>query len=212
MNDVVQFNSGSQQLANPSDLVNLGAAASMAAGGTQSVDLLRLLRDGVWVFGADNTEPEEGSLWAINPYSFTHGFISWVDNKPAGEVMVSIMNRLPTRGELPETGGMWDEQMGMQLQCISGADKGTVVQFKTTSVGGKRALAKMATEIASHAASSEDVVPVVHLNTDFYQHKKYGKIYTPEFAVQKWVAMDADVEAVEETEEEEAPTRRRRAR
>lgn len=216
--NVVKFSGSSSTPATTMDLSKLGAAASVSSGSTQSVDLLRLLRDGEWVFGADNTEPEEGSLWAVNPYSFSHGYISWVDNKPAGEVMVSVMNRLPTRAELPETGGSWDEQMGMQLQCISGADKGTVVQFKTTSVGGKRSVAKLAAAIGEQAASgSENVVPVATLDVDFYQHKKYGKIYTPVFDVQKWVSMDAELPTDDdapapEPEPELVTARRRRSR
>jgi len=33
-------------------------------------------------------------------------------------------------------------------------------------------------------------VPVVKLSHDFYQHKSYGKIYTPVFEVVEWISMD----------------------
>lgn len=209
MSDMIQFNT-STAMAKPSDLVNLGAAASMTAGGGDTVDLLRLLRGGEWVFGADNTEPEEHSLWALNPYSFTHGYISWVDNRPAGEVMVSVLNPMPARAELPDTGGTWDEQMGFQLQCISGEDTGTVVMFKATSVGGKKAIGKLANKIAEQAAAGDKVVPVVKLGVDHYQHKQYGRIYTPDFAIQKWVAMDEDVTAIDSPMDDDTATPRRR--
>jgi len=214
MSDMIQFNNGA--VATVSDLTKLGAAAAQASGNDQAMDLLRLLRDGTWVFGADNTEPEESSLWAVNPYSFVHGYISWVDNKPAGEVMVPVTDRLPSRADLPETGGDWSEQMAVQLQCISGEDKGTQVIYKATSKGGKRSIGKLAAAIASQAQQGDEVVPVCELGVDHYQHKQYGRIYTPEFAVKRWVTMEgvgSEVEAEAEAEEavEEAPKRRRRA-
>ena len=37
---------------------------SVAGGGKP---LLRLLRDGIWVYGQENIEVQEGSHWAVNP-------------------------------------------------------------------------------------------------------------------------------------------------
>jgi hypothetical protein len=58
-------------------------------------------------------------------------------------------------------------------------------------------------------------VPVIHLKKQHYQHKAYGRIFTPVFDIVKWVGMDA-APAEEDAEEaeapaEEAPRRRRRA-
>jgi len=39
--------------------------------------ILKMDKTGHWVFGADQTEIEEGSLWAANPFSFVHGYIAW---------------------------------------------------------------------------------------------------------------------------------------
>jgi hypothetical protein len=44
------------------------------------------------------------------------------------------------------------------------------------------------------------------LNKEFYQHKSYGKIYTPLFDVQSWIGMEGEEEATPAE-----PTRRRRA-
>lgn len=216
MSNVIQFGSQGNTLpTNPADLQNLGvAAASMSQG--DSVDLLRLMRDGTWVFGAENIEPEEGSMWAINPYSFQHGYIAWADGSIHGELMVPIMRALPPRGELGDAPEGWQEQISFQLQCVSGEDKGQTVAFKTTSVGGKRAAAKMASTIASQAAEDpEHVVPVVTLETDHYKHKTYGKIYTPVLAISKWVAIgDANDAAVDDdpTPEDTKPTGRQRSK
>ena len=51
-------------------------------------------------------------------------------------------------------------------------------------------------------------MPVILLKKEHYQHKSYGKIYTPVFDIKEWVGMDA--EASEETAEEDAPASRRR--
>jgi hypothetical protein len=50
----------------------------------------------------------------------------------------------------------------------------------------------------------------VLLKKEHYQHKSYGRIFTPVFDVVEWVAMDKEPDE-EAVEEEVAPTRRRRA-
>jgi hypothetical protein len=35
-------------------------------------------------------------------------------------------------------------------------------------------------------------VPVVELDTEHYQHKSYGRIYTPIFKVLEWVSINGD--------------------
>ena len=59
-------------------------------------------------------------------------------------------------------------------------------------------------------------VPIVKLQKDHYQHKSYGRIYTPVFEVVEWVSMDGTDEGVQEpdapaVEAAEGPRRRRRA-
>jgi len=197
-NNVIAFSNASNLPSDPSALANLGVAASSMSSGGVGVDILRLLRDGGWVFGAENIEPEEDALWAINPYSFQHGFIAWADSKVFGEIMVPIMQPMPPRGELVEAPEGWADQISFQAQCVSGEDEGQVVEFKTTSVGGKRAATGMASSIASQAQENpEYVVPVIALNTDSYQHKKYGKIYTPIFDISRWAAIGDAKDTVE---------------
>ena len=51
--------------------------------GAAGVVILKMDKTGHWVFGADQTEVEDGSTWAVNPFSFVHGYIAWGD----GEVL-----------------------------------------------------------------------------------------------------------------------------
>jgi hypothetical protein len=53
-------------------------------------------------------------------------------------------------------------------------------------------------------------VPIVTLGKDHYQHKSYGRIYTPVFEIVEWVSMDGE-EPVAEAAAGEQPRRRRRA-
>jgi hypothetical protein len=54
-------------------------------------------------------------------------------------------------------------------------------------------------------------VAIVRLKKDHYQHKSYGKIYTPVFEIVEWMSMDGESDAAPEAAAEEAPARRRRA-
>lgn len=178
------------------------------------VAILKMDKTGHWVFGADQTEVEDDATWAVNPFSFVHGFIAWGDGDVLGEKMVSVSQPLPDLdGAPPAAKRGWETQVGLSLKCISGEDKGLEVRFSTTSVGGKRAVQALAVAIANQVEADQATpVPVIYLKKEHYQHKSYGKIYTPVFEIKEWVGMDA--EASGETAEEEAPaesTRRRRS-
>lgn len=178
------------------------------------VAILKMDKTGHWVFGADQTEVEDDATWAVNPFSFIHGFIAWGDGDVLGEKMVSVSQPLPELDGAPLAAKRgWETQVGLSLKCISGEDKGLEVRFSTTSVGGKRAVQALAVAIANQVeADQTKPVPVIYLKKEHYQHKSYGKIYTPVFEIKEWVGMDA--EASGETAEEDAPaetTRRRRS-
>jgi hypothetical protein len=107
-------------------------------------------------------------------------------------------------------------QIGMTLACTNGEDEGLQARYSVTSVGGKRAVQALAVAIAEQVDKDQTKpVPVVRLKKEHYQHKSYGRIFTPVFDLVKWVSMDAEAagETVEEAEApvDEAPRRRRRA-
>jgi len=98
----------------------------------------------------------------------------------------------------------------MMIKCLSGEDKGLEARYTVTSVGGKRAIQALGVAIAEQIEKDQSKpVPVVKLKKDHYQHKSYGRIYTPVFEILEWVSMDGEPEA--EAVAEEAPTRRRRS-
>jgi len=207
---------------------NLPAVASLSTAlrslerdvGNAGVVLLKMDKTGHWVFGADQTEVEDDSTWAVRPFSFVHGFIAWGDGEVLGEKMVSVSQPLPELDAAPPNAKRgWETQIGMSLKCLSGEDKDMEARYSTTSVGGKRSVQALALAIATQVEKDQSKpVPVVRLKKEHYTHKSYGRIYTPVFEIVEWVSLDgpaaAEPEAAAEAEEP-APTdsgrRRRRA-
>ena len=204
---------------------NLPAVASLSTslraiasdvGPTGSV-IIKMDKTGHWVFGADQTEVEDDSLWAVNPFSFVHGFIAWGDGEVLGEKMVPVAEPLPEVGPAPSAAKRgWETQVGMSLKCIKGEDVGMEARYNVTSVGGKRAVQELAVAIATQVdADQTKPVPVVRLKKEHYQHKSYGRIYTPIFDIVEFVSMEAapeaPVEGDAEAAQESTPGRRRRS-
>ena len=179
---------------------------AVSAAGPSGVVILKMDKTGHWVFGADQTEVEDDSTWAVNPFSFVHGFIAWGDGEVLGEKMVAVSQPLPEIDDAPPGAKKgWEQQIGMSLKCLSGDDKGMEVRFTTTSVGGKRSVQTVAAALAEQVEKDQTKpVAVVKLKKDHYQHKSYGKIYTPVFEIVEWISMDG------EPEPEAAPAGRRR--
>jgi hypothetical protein len=207
MSNLVNFGNSNLPVANLAATLRAVNVAD-PTGGTV---ILKMDKTGHWVFGADQTEVEDGSTWAVNPFSFVHGYIAWGDGEVLGEKMVPVSQPLPEMDVAPPSAKRgWEIQIGMSLKCLEGEDEGMEARYATTSVGGKRSVQALVLAIAAQVEANQDKpVPVVALKKEHYQHKSYGRIYSPVFEVQKWIGMDG---AVEETVavEEEAPTRRRR--
>ena len=179
--------------------------------------IIKMDKTGHWVFGADQTEIEDDSTWAINPLSFVHGYIAWGDGEVLGEKMVSVSQPLPELDAAPPNSKKgWETQVGLSMKCLTGEDKGLEARYTTTSVGGKRAVQALAVAIAAQVEKDQNKpVPVVRLGKEHYTHKSYGRIYTPVFDIQEWVGMDGEAEPAEQeeapAEAAPAPTRRRRS-
>jgi hypothetical protein len=178
--------------------------------------IIKMDKTGHWVFGADQTDVEEDSSWAVNPFSFVHGYIAWGDGEVLAEKMVSVTEPLPEMEAAPPGAKKgWEAQVGLSMKCISGEDKGMEARYTVTSVGGKKAVQALAVAIAEQVEKDQTKpVPVVHLKKDHYTHKSYGRIYTPVFEVVEFVSMNGEADEPEADAEapaaEAAPARRRR--
>ena len=186
--------------------------------GAAGTVIIKMDKTGHWVFGADQTEIESDSTWAVNPFSFVHGYIAWGDGEVLAEKMVSVSQPLPELEAAPPGAKKgWETQVGMSIKCLDGEDKGMEARYTTTSVGGKKGVQALAVAIATQVEKDQDKpVPVVQLGKEHYTHKSYGRIFTPVFKVLEWVGMDGEApaaeapEALDAPEAEAAPARRRR--
>jgi hypothetical protein len=189
--------------------------------GAAGTVIIKMDKTGHWVFGANQTEIEDDSTWAVNPFSFVHGFIAWGDGEVLAEKMGTVSQPLPELEAAPPGAKKgWETQVGFSMKCLDGADKDMEVRYTTTSVGGKKAVQALAVAIATQVEKDQDKpVPVVELGKEHYTHKSYGRIYTPVFKVIDWASMDGATQAeeapaieapVEAEEAPAAPARRRR--
>jgi len=169
---------------------------------------LKMDKSGHWIFGVDRDEVEAGSLWAVNPFSFVHGYVAWGLGALLGEKTVAITEAKPEMGAAPngaEKG--WEYQMGVSLKCTSGVDKDLEARFMTNSLGGKRALQEFAAEVANQIDKDPSKpVPIVLLKNSDYMHRLYSRLYNPVFEIKNWISMEGEAEVVLP-----APKRRRMA-
>jgi len=213
MSNLVKFSG-----ANLPSVVSLSTALRTIANdvSASTTAIIKMDRTGHWVFGADQTEAEEDSRWAVNPFSFVHGFIAWGDGEVLAEKLVSVTEPLPELEPAPPGAKKgWEPQTGLSLKCISGDDAGMEARFTTTSVGGRKAVQALAVAVATQVdKDKEKPVAIIKLGKDHYTHKSYGRIFTPVFEVVEWVSMDGEKDASAEAQADAAPSqstgRRRR--
>jgi len=216
MSDLTVF--GNSKLPAPASLAT--ALKRIDPGVSSGEVLIKMDKTGHWVFGADQTDVEDDSEWAVNPFSFVHGWIAWGTGEVLGEKMAPITEPLPETDPAPLNAQRgWEKQLGMHIKCMSGEDAGMDARFSTTSAGGKQALSELANAIAAQVEKDGDkCVPVVTLGSVHYAHKKYGRVYTPVFNIVRWVSYknpaDAEPAAASQPSAaaEDAPETRRRRR
>lgn len=204
---------------------NLPSVASLADSlrnvaadvGPSGTVILKMDKTGHWVFGSDQTEVESDATWAINPFSFTHGYIAWGEGEVLAEKIVPMTQPLPEMGDAPPGAARgWEVQIGMSLKCMSGEDKDMEARCAFTSGGGKKAMQKLALSIATQVEKDQTrPVPVVRLGKEHYIHKSYGRVYVPSFEIVDWIGMDGPTEAASSpapSDDAEAPAEGRRRR
>jgi hypothetical protein len=153
---------------------------------------------GIWAFGGRRTIPEPDSLWAVNPASFQWGWVCWGDSsKILGEKLVPISQPLPDVTELPDKGFPWQQEMAVNLKCISGTDAGTEVVFKTNTEGGKGEVVRLIEAVHDRLSGQHDgkVSPVVRLENSSYPHSQYGKTWVPILTIVDWMPLDGPAPA-----------------
>jgi hypothetical protein len=189
-------------------------SSTVIAGGGKP--LLRLRKELGWQFGPSNEQVQEGSQWAVNIFTLSHGWQCWVRQKAndkgvlKGEVFVPITSDKPPR-PAPIDGTEFEEARSFELKCTLGDDEGLEVQYKVRSIGGLRACSDLVDAISEQLVHDPaHATPVIELEMDSYEHKGLGTlVYIPIFKIVEWTDyhinnMPADASGDEDVEQLDA--------
>lgn len=210
MSELTTFGGGTGLISRESLAKNLQRSAqALPTTGNGGAEYLKMDKgNGDWLFGQEETVVEEGSLWAVNPASLMYGWVAWDTNAggaPVQEIMVPINRALPPEDELPplppgtpdkKNPGVpvtlkYQQQRSVQAVCISGEDKGTLVEFKQSSIGAMKLFGEITNRLLDQLKNDPDkIVMVVEFKSESYKHKTYGRIFNPVWPVVEWRTLD----------------------
>ena len=91
-------------------------------------------------------------------------------------------SRCPTRRSCPTQASNGRSSGRVNLKCVTGADAGTEVMYKPTTVGGVRAVAELIETVRDRLNGGQHdgrVSPIVLLEKDTYHGGQYGKSLDP---------------------------------
>lgn len=191
------------------NLIDTLATARKAVPAESDAAYLKMDKTGCWIYGEDDTEVDPNSTFVINPSSYVQGFIAWDDGELVDERMAQAGTPPILLSELPalEGGVRWDAQVGFTLRGVEGDEDGVILNYKSSSRGGKKAISGLLTEIIERGQAGETALcPIVELDNDSYKHKKFGKIYVPILRVVEWVDLPEEGEPIDPVEEDEDET------
>jgi hypothetical protein len=191
---------------------NLTNVANTLPSGTKGY--VKFGKDGSWSFGVDNVELKPGTEVAINPLSIKSGYSSWTDYEPklkkknelVGEFLVPLGAPLPPKHTMKDTGWDWRDLRVIEMKVLNGPHKDKELIFSTTSDGGLRAIKAILDQVIIQLDEDPDyIVPVVTLGSSSYEHKQWGKTYTPVMDVIDFMSMDGEAAEPEPEAEPEVP-------
>lgn len=185
-------------------LAQTRASLPAIVGGAQ---YLRLLKDGEWVLGREDSPVAPGTEAIVNPLSIQTGYSCWTNRAPGqgknenlGEEMWGIGAVKPPSHTLPQHHDprtqelcAWKDCMGVEMKFITGTFEGQQAMFKTTSVGGLRAMTALVDAILARLDLGTDYVcPIIEIDADSYQHASYGRTYVPLLKIVGWANMQGE--------------------
>jgi hypothetical protein len=180
-------------------LNNVDIAAVAGRSGLPLMQFKSREDNGTWSFGQRRTTPQNGSRWAINPTTYVWGYVCFGDkSKVLGERLVSVSQPKPEFADLPDKGFPWQEQWGVNMKCLDGADAGVEVVFKSTTVGGLQALAGSVAAVRDRLNGGQydnNVSPIVLLEKDSYPHPEHGRIWYPLLTIVAWMPLSGPAPA-----------------
>jgi hypothetical protein len=180
---------------------------------------------GDWVTG-DDEDLEEGTELVANMDALMVGWIKWIDQRPAEQIMgpVAEAYQPPRRSELGDTDqSQWEQDQDgrprdpwqlsnyiVMKEPGQDASEANLYTFATSSKGGLGALGALCKVYGKEMRTRPDDYPIVKLGSDHYNHATFGRTYVPVFDVIGWepkaqFAEVAEVRTVAREEEPEPP-------
>lgn len=215
MNDIVNFPGGGVPQTSDDLLAGLATIdEDIKKSSSSGVPIMRVGKQGVFVYGQEDTEVQPGSLWALNPYSIQHGWACWgTDGEGLLDEMYKPFNeQVPAKSTLPEMGHPWKKSYRAMLQCLNGEDKGRVAEYKTTSLGGQDFFRELVNALREQGSRDKvNIVPCLELEVSSYKHPQHGKTWIPVLNIQEWISMSGPGDEGEEAEEAEEPAQQEAA-
>jgi hypothetical protein len=149
---------------------------------------------GDYLAGEEAAPVPVGSVFTANVGELMVGWVRWWDSKPTEHRMIRLADGepLPKRSELGDTDeSTWELdsngkardpwQFVNYLPLLS--ETGELFTFTTSSRGGLGAVAELCRRYSRHHRHHPDVLPIIALDVDSYQHKQkeFGRIKFPKF-------------------------------
>lgn len=162
--------------------------------------ILKLGKDGVWRYGQEDTEVQEGSEWAINPQTIAKGFIAWLpgSRQPREVMRLVFEGNLPRFEDLPDVGvdekgeSLWRPNYAFELTCLNGDDKDLLVKYAAGNKGAGDAFKAIVAQMLHQAeVKPTHMAMIVTLTNTGYQSSTLswgikGWIEKPVFELVEW--------------------------
>jgi hypothetical protein len=119
-------------------------------------------------------------------------------NKRLGEHLVSVSKPRPDVTTLPDHGFKWQEEMAVNMKCVSGVDNGLEVVCKMSTDGGVKAINGLLNEVLDRVHGGQHdgkVAPIMLLEKDSYQHAKHGRVWYPVTPIVEWMPLEGPAPA-----------------
>ena len=189
---------------------SLNSVDTSAYGGRSGLPMMLFKREGsgTYVVGQKKVVVEVGSRWAINPTTFRWGYVAFSKDNKVHERLVPVSKPKPDVTTLPETEAEWQDEMTVNMKCVSGIDEGLEVVFKASTDGGLKEVMRLLEKVRDRINSGEHdgkIAPIARLKKDPYPHSDYGRVWIPVLEIDEWVTLDGPETAPPPPAPEPAP-------
>lgn len=156
---------------------------------------------GDWVTG-DDEDLEENMELVANMDQLMVGWIKWVDNRPAEQIMGPVAEgyqaqRRNELGDLDQAEWEVDEQGRardpwqfsnyiVMKEPGQDASEENLYTFATSSKGGLGAIGSLCRDYGKEMRIRADEYPIVQLGGDSYNHREFGRTKVPTLTIVGW--------------------------